>query len=123
MHWIDIQGLGEHWSEANVRAAVVGPLNVKIEPKNITCLRLDFAAGQWPGRPRGKVTIEIDATKIAGPMIASDQSLRCELSLVDGNWQLVSDNDRPTIGQQQNCENVRDCKGRSMMRLTDRLCS
>jgi len=92
LHWIDIQGLGEHWTEANVRAQVIGPLAVKIDTKNITQLRLDFAAGQWPGQPRGKVIIEIDGTTIDGPMVASDRSLGCELIATDGKWQRLSDN-------------------------------
>lgn len=95
IHWIDIQGLSEHWMQANVRAKVSGPLAIKIDTKNITRLRVDFAAGQWPGRPRGKVSIDIDDTMLAAtdtnaPMIASDRSLRCELVLVDGKWQLLS---------------------------------
>lgn len=97
-HWIDIQGLAEHWTEANVRAEVTGPLTVKIDSKNITRLRLDFAAGQWPGQPRGKVMIEIDGTKINAdnsnaPMVASDRSLQCELIAIDGKWQLLLDTD------------------------------
>jgi pimeloyl-ACP methyl ester carboxylesterase len=102
IHWIDIQGLGEHWTEANLRALVSGPLAIKIDTKNITRLRVDFAAGQWPGRPRGKVSIDIDGTTIAAtdnnaPMIASDRSLRFELMRVDGKWQLLSDtNDQST---------------------------
>lgn len=102
IHWIDIQGLGEHWTQANVRAKVIAPLAIKIDTKNITRLRVDFAAGQWPGRPRGKVSIDIDDTMLAAadtnaPMIASDHSLRCELVLVDGKWQLLSDaNERAT---------------------------
>jgi pimeloyl-ACP methyl ester carboxylesterase len=103
IHWIDIQGLGEHWTEANVRAVVSGPLAVKIDTKNITRLRVDFAAGQWPGRPRGKVSIEIDgdtfdATDINAPMIGSDRSLRCEMMRVDGRWQLLSDSNEQTAG-------------------------
>ncbi len=96
LHWLDIQGLAEHWTQANVRAAIVGPLLIKIDTKNITKLRLDFAAGQWPGHSRGRVTIEIDGTQITAPdskslMIASDRSLACELVLADGEWQLISD--------------------------------
>jgi pimeloyl-ACP methyl ester carboxylesterase len=92
LHWIDIQGLGEHWTEANVRAQIVGPLKLQIDTNNVTQLRIDFAAGQWPGQPRGGVIIEIDGTTIDGPMIASDRSLRCELIATDGKWQRLSDN-------------------------------
>jgi pimeloyl-ACP methyl ester carboxylesterase len=100
MYWIDVQGLREHWSEANVRAGVVGPLAIKIDTKNITRLRLDFTAGQWPGSPRGRVAIEIDGTILdsdhsSAPMVASDRSLRCELILGDGKWQFSSQSDTP----------------------------
>lgn len=95
MHWIDVQGLNEHWSEATVRAEIAGPLAIKIDTKNVTRLRLDFAAGDWPGNPRGRVAIEIDGTLLGSdhpnaPIVASDRSMACELILNDGKWQYLS---------------------------------
>jgi hypothetical protein len=96
MHWIDVQGLNEHWSEATVRAEIAGPLAIKIDTQNVTRLRLDFAAGHWPGNPRGRVAIEIDGTLLGSdhpnaPVVASDRSMECVLILNNGKWQYLID--------------------------------
>lgn len=101
LHWIDIQGLGQHWEPANVKAAVTDPLTITLTTNNITQLRIDFPAGCWPGSPRGKVAIKIDNALIdskqpLSPMVASDRSLRCDLIRENDTWRLISTRDDQT---------------------------
>jgi len=89
LHWIDIERLGEHWAQAHVRAEVTGPLAVEIQTQNITRLKLDFGAGQWPGAARGQVNVLIDGTPLTAPLIRSDRSWRCVLIRRGNAWTLA----------------------------------
>lgn len=103
MHWVDIQGLVRHWEPATVSAEVDGPLAIRLETKNVTRLTLDFPPGQWPGLPRGRVSIRIDGTELPAtlpdaPMVRSDRSLRCQLVSQEGTWRLLAKNAEPVVG-------------------------
>jgi hypothetical protein len=59
-HWVQINGMGEHWERAYVDARVVEPTLVKIQTTNVTGLTLDMAAGSRPIKEEGEIRVEID---------------------------------------------------------------
>ena len=85
MHWLDVQGLEQHWTPATVIAEVQGS-TIHVSTKNINRLRLTFPPGQWPGHPRNQVQVTIDGTTLSGPMVSSDRSWQWELSRSEGSW-------------------------------------
>jgi len=89
LHWVNIERLGEHWAQAHVRAEVTGPLAIAIQTQNITRLKLDFAAGHWPGAARGQVNVSIDGTPLAAALIRSDRSWQCDLIRRGNAWSLM----------------------------------
>ena len=90
MHWIDVQGLGEHWKIAKVDAEIDDD-EVEIETENVTRLNLNFAAGEWPEHTSGPIHVLIDGDEIVGPNIGSDRSLEMSLGRVSGQWQRIDD--------------------------------
>ena len=48
MHWVTIDGLGEHWSPARVDAEIMGSNWVQLQVKNVTELTLSMPAGLCP---------------------------------------------------------------------------
>lgn len=86
MHWVDVQGLGEHWSKATVDAKVVGDDVIEVDTENVERLRLNFEAGQWPGTTAGSVTVRIDGEDLQGPMVRSDRSWSIELQKFASLW-------------------------------------
>ncbi len=68
MHWVDIRGLGEHWSPASVDAVLTADDKVRVQTNNVTSLRLSFPAGHWPGARQGPVR---DSCKPAYPRNAA----------------------------------------------------
>ena len=85
MHWIDVRGLAEHWKPASVDAYVLKH-EIKIETENVTHLRLQFDAGEFPGNSNGPVHVLIDGDEIVGPNVQSDRSVTVELTKADGTW-------------------------------------
>lgn len=105
MHWLSIEGLGEHWSEARVDAdanSSVVRINspqstiyydvVTIRTKNVTSLRIDFPAGAAPFKPHtnpGHAVFHIDdQVMLPGPPATSDGSWRARLIKRDGKWEI-----------------------------------
>jgi hypothetical protein len=89
MHWVDVQGLAEHWAPATVSAEVDGNL-IHATTQNIDRLRFLFHSGQWPGHRSGSVFVEIDGQRLEGPLVRSDQSWTWEVERLDGQWQAAS---------------------------------
>lgn len=85
MHWIDVQGLMEHWSPATV-SAVTDHEKIDVKTNNVNRLRFEFQSGQWIGKARGPITVEIDGKVLVGPNIKSDRSWTWELERIDGVW-------------------------------------
>lgn len=85
MHWIDVTGLGEHWTPANV-SAQIGDSQITIATENVRRIRLNFESGQWPGNPWGPIGVLIDGQTLQGPLVRSDRSWTWELQQVDGVW-------------------------------------
>lgn len=86
MHWVDVQGLIEHWVPARVGASIDGP-TISVTTENVARLRLAFEPGQWPGPASGPITVKIDGTELTGPLVGSDRSWSWELSRNGEGWQ------------------------------------
>ncbi|MCR9210405.1 MAG: prolyl oligopeptidase family serine peptidase [bacterium] len=99
MHWIEVTGMQQHWSPATVDAAVIrhpadSGEQIEIECENVTRLRLNFDAGQWPGKPNGRVGVMINGNHVTnasnGPMVGSDRSFTAEF-MHDGEWKIATE--------------------------------
>ena len=85
-HWIELQGLGEHWREARVDARRIGMDRVEISTANVTQLRLSCP---WLERPSGPVTVLIDKEPIRVDALAWKQGV--ELRKGSAGWQLAGE--------------------------------
>ena len=89
MHWLTVEGLGEHWSQARVDASLQpGAGKITLNTSNVTDLLLTFASGDAPFDLLRPVTVSIDNVTIKGPHPQSDRSLNLRLHRADGSWQL-----------------------------------
>ena len=89
MHWIDVRGLRQHWVPASVDAEI-NDHEIEIETKNVTRLRLQFEAGQWPQQTSGPIHVLIDGDEIVGGNIGSDRSFAITLAFGEGQWQIAA---------------------------------
>ncbi|HVK12697.1 MAG TPA: prolyl oligopeptidase family serine peptidase, partial [Gemmataceae bacterium] len=74
-HWVQVDGMEEHWTAARVEAEIAGPVSVKVTTKGVTALTLNFPT-DW----NKDVTVEINGQSIStsGPTIPVIQT--------DGKW-------------------------------------
>lgn len=89
MHWIDVQGLQQHWKMARVDARIMGDDTVDVQTENITRLALRFDAGRWPGQKSGKIRVQINGQSLDGPLVHSDRSWEAHCQLDQDRWSLV----------------------------------
>lgn len=87
LHWLSIDGLVEHWSRADVTAAINSG-EVEIDTNGVTDLSLSFAAGQSPLEVQSRVTILIGDDEVQAPGPQSDKSWNVSLHRVRGQWRL-----------------------------------
>ncbi|HEY2415708.1 MAG TPA: prolyl oligopeptidase family serine peptidase [Pirellulaceae bacterium] len=85
MHWLTVDGLAEHWSQARVTAAI-DTGEVAIDAENVTDLSLSFEAGRAPFDLQDNVTILINDDEIDVPGPKSDKSWNVSLHNVRGKW-------------------------------------
>ncbi len=71
--WLTVTGLGEHWREARVRAAVASPRAVEITTTNVTSLVIDIPADARLVESRRPVMVRIDGTAITVPPAGGDR--------------------------------------------------
>lgn len=99
MHWIEVTGMSQHWLPAIVDASVLASQTgndsqIMIECENVTRIRVNFDAGQWPGKTAGRIGVMINGDQVVdtdtGPLVASDRSLEAEF-IFDGTWKVASD--------------------------------
>jgi pimeloyl-ACP methyl ester carboxylesterase len=88
MHWVTVEGLGEHWQAARVTAEVTSRSRVTLTTKNVTGLRLSFPPGFAPLDIRRPVTVVVDGIEIEAPRPLSDRSWTCRLTRHEGGWQV-----------------------------------
>ena len=88
MHWLTIEGLGEHWSRARVTADVVGRSRLELSTKNITGMKFSFSSGHSPFDILRQVTVVVDGQELAAPRPRSDRSWFCRLTKRKDGWRV-----------------------------------
>ena len=71
--WLTVTGLGAHWQEARVRAAVRSPQEVEITTTNVTGLALDVPYAAQLVEPGRAVRVRIDGTAVDVPPPAGER--------------------------------------------------
>ena len=90
MHWISVQGLQQHWKLASVDAEI-DDHEIEIETENVTALKLQFAAGEFPDQTNGPVHVLIDGDEIVGANVKSDRSFEMSLTKTADGWKQAVD--------------------------------
>ena len=85
--WLTINGLGEHWREARVRAAVASPRAIEITTTNVTALALDIPPDAQLVDASAAVAVRIDGAALDVPP-TSGPRWRAKLTKADGAWRL-----------------------------------
>ena len=87
-NWVTIDGLGEHWAKADVRAAIQPDGSVGVKTENVKALTLEFPPGFAPFPLTVPVRITVDGSDVAGPKPRSDRSWSAKLFRSSGGWAL-----------------------------------
>jgi hypothetical protein len=85
--WLTINGLGEHWREARVQAAVRSPRTIEITTTNITALALDIPTDAKLVGGSDTVAVRIDGAVLDVPL-TSGPRWRAAVTKADGAWRL-----------------------------------
>lgn len=94
MHWVQIDGMGEHWEEATVKAELE-PSGIRVRAKNVTDMTFDIPPGGsifGPGEKPSIRFLDVDgiSSLLQGPLPASDGSwrVRVHLDQAERKWKL-----------------------------------
>jgi hypothetical protein len=85
-HWVQIDGMGEHWERAYVDARVVEPDLIKVRTTNVTGLTLEMPAGPRPIRDVGEVRVEIDGRVMKSAARLSNLPWRAQFVKTGDVW-------------------------------------
>jgi dienelactone hydrolase len=88
MHWVTVEGMGEHWQAARIVAEVTSRSRVTLTTKNVTGVRLAFPPGFAPLDVQRPVTVVVDGIELEAPRPRSDRSWTCRLTKQEGGWQV-----------------------------------
>ena len=88
MHWLTVEGLGEHWQPARVTAEVNASTRITLTTSNVTSLRLAFPPGFAPLDVTRPITVVVDGIELDAPRARSDRSWSCRLTRQEGGWQV-----------------------------------
>lgn len=94
MHWVQVDGLEEHWTEATVSASLQEG-EILLETRGVTDLTLAFPAGEAPFDVQSPVLITIGEDELEAPPPQTDRSWTVSLHRVRGEWRLGQ---RPAAG-------------------------
>jgi len=85
--WLKITGLGEHWREARVQAAVQSPQEIGITTTNVTSLALDIPRAAGLLDAVKSVAVRIDGTLLEVAAVPGAR-WHAEFAQADGAWRL-----------------------------------
>lgn len=86
-HWVQIDGLEQHWERARVVAELGDANEIRVKTENVTALTLDLPPGTSPFSP-GRIRVQVDGSSLQGPLLASDGSLRIQLQKDGTGWKI-----------------------------------
>ncbi|MCI0358006.1 MAG: prolyl oligopeptidase family serine peptidase [Planctomycetaceae bacterium] len=87
MQWLTVDGLAEHWTRADVAAAVLAG-EVRVDSQNVTDLTLSFAAGESPLDVQSPVILTLGDQELEAPAPRSDKSWTVSVHKVRDEWRL-----------------------------------
>lgn len=90
-HWLEVEGLAEHWERARVDASIKGNGTIEVTTRNVTQLRFDFPAGACPLDMTRAPEVILDGKKILAPPVMSDRSWKVRFYLERGRWRVAQD--------------------------------
>ena len=89
MHWLQVDGMVEHWEQARVYAAIEKEENtLYMVAKNVSAMTFDFESGDVPFNLKHPVVIRINGVKLEATKPLSDYSWTCSIQLKNGAWQI-----------------------------------
>ncbi len=90
--WLTVDGLGQHWERADVRASLGSPGGraASLTTQNVTALTLALRPGESPLRLVGRrLRVAIDGQEVEAPPVLSDRSWVAHFRKSNGQWQAV----------------------------------
>ena len=88
MHWVTVDAIKEHWSQARVNAAIVADSFVNVTTTNVEQLTLSIPSGYAPMPVDANVEIKIDDQSLEGPRPGSDLSWQVTLHREGETWKI-----------------------------------
>lgn len=88
MHWVTVDAIKEHWSQARVNASIVADSFVSVTTNNVEQLTLSIPSGYAPLAVDANVQIKIDDQTVEGPRPGSDLSWQVTLHREGTTWKL-----------------------------------
>ncbi|MGE3822069.1 MAG: hypothetical protein AB7I30_21860, partial [Isosphaeraceae bacterium] len=85
-HWVTVDRLGEHWSEARIDAALAPGNVIDVRVRNVEAFTLDFAPGTAPFEPGKPVSVVIDGAATPQAPTFSDRSWTASYHHDEGTW-------------------------------------
>lgn len=86
MHWVTVDAIKEHWSQARVTGSIVADNFISLSTSNVEQLTLSLPSGHCPLPVDAPVRIEIDGQALEGPRPGSDLSWRTTLHRDGATW-------------------------------------
>ncbi|MDF1824542.1 MAG: prolyl oligopeptidase family serine peptidase [Verrucomicrobiales bacterium] len=87
-HWIQIDGLKEHWERSQIEAHRTGENEITVKTEGITAFSLDFVAGESWIAPLSKPELIIDDQKLYPSSPLSDRSWKAHFTKINDQWSL-----------------------------------
>ena len=83
--WLTLEGLVNHWEPASINAQIIQPDTIKIETKNVSSFRIDFAPGTYPlTAVQPKIIVTSDSVTamrdMKAPLVQSDRSFSASIA-------------------------------------------
>lgn len=87
-HWIQIDGLEEHWERSRIEARRTGDSEITITTEGITAFSLDFGPGECWIDPMTQPVLRINDEVLRPGKVRSDRSWRAGFVNLDEQWSL-----------------------------------
>jgi hypothetical protein len=88
MHWITIDGLAEHWSQASISASIASTQELEFESSGVTDVTFSFRPGAAPFDLGAKVLVITGEQELEAPGPRSDKSWSLSLHKIGGDWRI-----------------------------------
>jgi dienelactone hydrolase len=84
--WIQVDGLGQHWTRATVEGELRGDNEIDLRTKNVTGVSVIMPPGRAPFFGGRAPTVVLDGQRLSGPLPASDRSYSAHFHKAQGRW-------------------------------------